>query len=208
MLTSPLGQRSRAVVGLSMIAALSTLPIGLVSETQVGGVDVHAEQTSACSAILSAWGSSLNSTYFREACAEPSFQAAFDQWGLSNFTTGSGGGRGWVDNYYEFDWVGACTNASMARFGLQCSFQEYWTANLTSGTLSGPTVQEGPSACGCGMQPAPGLLWLSPFLAGPGLSALGVLLAGCVASASVVLVMALRREGHRPPANSAQPDSR
>lgn len=196
---SPPVLRARLIVGLAVLTALSTMTFGLVGESQAVGVDVHTEEESACSAIIDSWGSSLNSTYFREACAEPAFQQAFDQWGLSNFTIGSGGGPGWTDTYYEFDWVGACTNASLARLGPQCAMQEDWVANLTSDTLSGPTVHEGPLFCACGPSPAPTASWLPTVSLASGLPATVVIFAGFATFGSVIVVIVLSRKSRRPP---------
>jgi hypothetical protein len=176
---------------------LLTVFVALAGGTQVARGQSHPAHNSACSAIISVWGDRLNTTYFMQACSEPSFQAAFDQWGLANFSTSSGGGPGWADNYYEFDSVGACNDASAVKFGPQCALQEYWTVNLTTQKVSGPTILEGPVACACPAQLAHGPASLV-------VPAILVVLAGGAAAAAAVLLMRRRRRARPPLASSPE----
>jgi MYXO-CTERM domain-containing protein len=192
MSQSPLAWYSSLVAALTL---LSGVLVGLGYGPQSAGAESHPEENSACSAILAAWGSDLNTTFFMRACSEASFQAAFDRWGLENFSIGSGDGPGWTDEYYVFDWVGACTNASIAEFGPRCSIQEYWTVNLTTDQLSGPTIQEGPLICSCGPQSAQASSRVLPILV---VSAA----VGAVAAGAPLALRHRRRRGRQPPPSS------
>jgi uncharacterized protein (DUF2236 family) len=126
-----------------------------------------------------------NSTLFQEICAEPQFQAALQERGVANFTTSELVDRGRTTFYLGFSWVDPCGNASRYSPTNQCAFQEYWEANVTSGTISGPVTTEGPVICSCGEVAA----------ASTRLQPVAILLIGGIVAvaASLLGVMLLRR---------------
>jgi hypothetical protein len=108
-------------------------------------------ESSACSAVL-ADNPEANSSLFQEACNEPAFLSAVEEWGTSNFTYGVGVSHGFRALYYTFEGQVACQNASD---GSQCEEQEWWVANETTNSVSGPFYSQYPEICFCGEQPVP-----------------------------------------------------
>jgi len=144
--------------------------------TEAGATSVVGA-SSACAGVLAEWN--VNSTLFLEVCSEPAFQTAYDLRGVGAFTTGGIGGPGWEDDVYGFGWTAACRNATWA--GQQCQEQEYWVANLTSNSVSGPFFEEGPGSCsGC----PSGSILTTPA---------GLLFIGAGSAAVIVTLLVLRR---------------
>ncbi len=96
-----------------------------------------------------------NSSLLPQICGEPSFQTLLEQVGVENFTWGLATGPTWVVVYPTFNWVGSCGNSTWASYGPQCENQEFWAANITAGTISGPVHNEGPLVTECCAEPAP-----------------------------------------------------
>jgi hypothetical protein len=148
------------VVLLTTGLALSSVParpspvgsdvLGVSGSAGPAGGSPSAE-SSACSAVL-ADNPEANSSLFQEACNEPAFQSAVEEWGTSNFTYGVGVSHGFRALYYTFAGQVACQNASD---GTQCEEQEWWVGNETTNSVSGPFYSQYPETCLCREQPAP-----------------------------------------------------
>jgi hypothetical protein len=108
-------------------------------------------ESSACAAVL-AENPEANSSLFQEVCNEPAFLSAVQEWGTSSFWYAEGVSHGYRDLYYTFTGPVACQNASE---GTQCEEEEYWAANTTTNSVSGPFYSQYPEACACEYQPAP-----------------------------------------------------
>lgn len=126
-------------------------PSAIVTAGPAGGtnaapLDARASEGAECP-TPSPWDP--DSPLYPQICGQPAFQALLDQWGFSNFTWGRTTAPTWTVVWLGFNWVGSCYNSTWARYGPQCVDQEYWGANITSGTITGPTVSEGPLACAC-----------------------------------------------------------
>jgi hypothetical protein len=139
-------------------AALLVAVAGLLSVIMAGtggtaaGTPSEGQDGSAPCPTPSPWYS--NSPLYPQICGEPAFQAVLEQVGISNFTWDLASGPAWVVVYPTFNWVGSCGNSTWASYEPQCEDQEYWAANITAGTISGPTVWEGPLTCACGEESA------------------------------------------------------
>jgi hypothetical protein len=182
----------RGTIGLCALALLLVGPGASgpgVGRPLISGRTAAA--SSECSTIAAEYPG-IDSAAFEEVCALPAFQTALALYGIANFSVGGSGGRNWSVQYYVFNWVGTCTNATWAPYGGPCSEQEYWAFNLSSGRLSGPTFQNNPAVCGC---PA----MLEPF--GPPLFLVPVFAAAVILSA-VVITSWVRRTRRPPPAGS------
>ncbi len=107
-----------AVAAIGAVLTWGTAGIGTAR-----GAPEPAQGSGACSTILAEYPN-VNSTMFQEICAEPSFQSALDQWGVTNFSTGTSFGPGWADDYYQFVGVGYCSNTSWGGNDQPCSVQE------------------------------------------------------------------------------------
>jgi hypothetical protein len=161
------GSVLRVAVAILVVVVLSAIGLALSSvpaRASTAGASVvvvsgsaspsggsPSAESSACSAVL-ADNPEANSSLFQEACNEPEFMAAVQEWGASNFTYASGGGDGYSDFYYTFEGIVACQNASD---GTQCQQQEWWVANETTNSVSGPFYSQYPEICLCAEQPAP-----------------------------------------------------
>src|SRR5271155_3043912 len=91
-----------------------------------------------------------SSELYGRICSASGFQALLTQWGIANYSVGETIAPTWTVVYLGFIWVGSCGNSSWAAYGPQCADQEYWGANVTSGTISGPSLSESPLTCACG----------------------------------------------------------
>jgi hypothetical protein len=185
--------------------AATAVPVALVVLLGASGLAFSAtaapeppirnlEAPTTCSSILAVYPG-INSTMFQEICALPAFQSALQEWGVSNFTAGGATGANWSIEYFGFFWIGSCLNSTWAGVEPQCSDQEYWAANLTSGMISGPILSEGPITCACPAAEAPG----TPPIIG------GILVAAVVAGAVLALVVILVRRKVRPPSAPPPP---
>lgn len=181
----------RLPAGPSVIAALSVVVVLLAGGVQARSGTINPEQNSACSAIIAVYGSSLDASSFLEACSEPAFQNAYATWGGSNFSLGGQNGGSTTYDYYAFDWAAQCNNLSVAPPSQTCSFQEFWTVNLSTGVLSGPTVAEHVAACACSARPSPGSSTVPQTLT---MTAFPIeFLAMILAAGTLLLVLLLRR---------------
>jgi hypothetical protein len=153
------------IVALLANGGANLAPSGGIEGTfHSGPPEASPTLSSACEGILGEWN--INSSAFLQVCSEPSFQSAYDQRGEQEFFTGGSSGPGFSTGYYGFEWTGACHNSSWA--GGQCSEQEYWAVNQSSGAISGPFYQEGPPVCaGCppGSYQAPVFLFIGGAIA-------------------------------------------
>jgi hypothetical protein len=158
---------------------------------QIGESGAQLAASAACQGILADWN--VSSALFLEVCNESSFQSAYEQQGVQHFFAGYSEGHGFEVDYYGFEWEATCHNSSWA--GQQCGEQEYWAANLTSNTTSGPFFQESPPICDC---PSQGFPYTPVGLLIPG--AIGV------TSAGIILLAVMRRRRNRGRARAPTPD--
>lgn len=150
--------------------------------------------SSACSTLFSIGLPELNfdKAQFETICNEPAFANAAAEWGWSNFSLGSTSSPSYLVYYPSFTWTRNCS----APWG--CSDEIYWTLNVTSGNVSGPTtVESGPTACyGC-----PATTWPAPSEGrGPlpiPVWVVGVVGAGTAGAACYLLVVRKRLFGAR-----------
>jgi hypothetical protein len=159
---------------------------------QIGEAGAQLADSSACQGILAEWN--VSSTLFLEVCNESSFQIAYEQQGVQHFFTGYSGGHGFEVEYYGFEWEATCHNSSWV--GQQCGEQEYWAANLTSNTTSGPFFQESPPICDCPSQGFP-------------YTPVGLLIPGAivVTSGGIIMLAVVRRRRNRGRTKAAASDS-
>jgi hypothetical protein len=105
---------------------------------------------------------------FWTVCQTPEFSALVGKWGAQNFSLGFGLQNGMATTaYYGIRWQSACTDSSLVGLG-ECTYNEYWTGNISSAGVTGPvvvqypTIYEGPN----GFQaPTPTFLGLPPLVA-------------------------------------------
>jgi hypothetical protein len=145
--------------------------------------------TNACATVIAA-DPGVNSSLFLEVCESPDFVIALQQWGVDNFSYGTGVDQGWASTSYSIVWLTACSNLTWA--GEHCVEEEGWFGNVSSGTITGPTFLEYPAVC-------TGCLSLAPRGTVAGVFSVAT-------GASVGLLMAIitfvRRPGIAPPPNS------
>ena len=132
-------------VGAILLLGLALLIPVSVATGVSSAFPIHANDTSACQAIVAA-NPEVNSTMFQQVCAEPSFQSAFASWGAANFSYGYGSNS---SIFWQFYWVAPCTNASWA--GMSCTYQEYWDGDLATGAVGGPFLMQHLAICACGV---------------------------------------------------------
>jgi|HubBroStandDraft_1064217.scaffolds.fasta_scaffold261067_1 hypothetical protein len=141
--------RSAGMVILGVVLVASVLAVSPTPARAVGS-RIGAPGASACSAII-AEAPTINSTLFQEVCAEPAFQAAYQEAGLGNFTYGEAGGPNGGYLTWQFSWEAPCTNSTLK--GMSCTFGEYWLGYPSNSTVMGPFTTQSLSACGCGLVP-------------------------------------------------------
>src|SRR5208282_5794842 len=118
-------------------------------------------EASACETVV-AQIPETNSSVFQSVCSEPSFASALQMWGLDNFTYGSTGAGSYVTLYWGFVWAAPCTDVGWNVS--TCSYQETWSANSTTGAVTGPVLQQYPwNGCACVVVLSPSSASLAPF---------------------------------------------
>lgn len=174
---------------LLAILALCGQGVGLaVASPDMEGFHGQTALASACTTILNA-DPEVNSSQFLEICSEAQFGAALRAWGIMNFTWGSSGGPNGTFYDWGFVWIATCRNTTWAHAFGECSEQEYWAANSSTGNVTGPFFQENPAVCaGC---PA--------VLVAPSVLSVFLLLAVPVVGVGAGLAFAIRRQRSKPP---------
>lgn len=83
---------------------------------------------------------------FAQVCPLPEFVRLLGSVGVQNFSLGGGGNTrtGAIFVSFGFFWTDTCPSNGTWGSG-ECSYQEYWSANATSGAIQGPITQVGPS---------------------------------------------------------------
>ncbi len=181
-----------AIVGLALI-------FGVVPPS-VGGLSPHspglASHTPACAAIIALGDPYVqaNLSLFLKVCEEPSFAAAFQDWGAANFSTGAMSRLNTTPPVlvvtYMFTWTGPCGNQT--EIGKTCFEAESWSGNNTTGNVAGPFFGESPLVCSeggvCGIGGADLRSLRSPPFAMPFL-VIGVTAGVLAGTAGVILGM-------------------
>jgi hypothetical protein len=85
--------------------------------------------------------------WFDQVCVLPTFADLLASHGVENFTLGAGGNflSGTVNVTFGFEWAAACPTGTSLPADSECAWQEYWSANATSGTISGPFTDTSPA---------------------------------------------------------------
>jgi hypothetical protein len=138
----------RAVATLAVVAGVAMFLLAAGAMTSAALLSTRAASGATCP---SPSPSDRNSPLYPQVCGLPAFQALIDQWGVSNFSWGMTSGPTWNVVWLQVMWVTPCNESLSSSPGVPCQHQEYWGANITSGTITGPTVQVYPiTACyGC-----------------------------------------------------------